>query len=434
MQELAGDYTSILVAGVNISYDQKTNLYVYNSVYSQEDSTLSMFVKSDILPSGNIIHDNRVVVSDLKIDSELVDSWTIFKMDNFLDVDSKYGGITTLFHKDNYLYFWQPKAFGVLSVSQRSLMSDNNQGQLVIGTGGVLDRYDYITTAEGCSTRFSVVEGLKGLYWFDSTNCGIYRYSGNEGVKSLSITKGVSTTIRSSIPSNSESISGYDKVYNEVLFTLPGTSNTFVFNEIFDSFNGIYTYYPNSLIKPNGSQYYISSKRNTQDILYIHTPFSNRGSFFGTISPSKIKLLINDLYNETKVFDGLHYESTSKALLSGTYHINQIYDTFNSIRCYNDYQNSDFQTISNPSDYQNITRPEREFKLNIPRNIVKISSLSNPDILDISNLDVTRLFKERMRDKYLIIDLVYNNTVQSDTFNYIFNVPYITTNYRISKR
>jgi hypothetical protein len=434
MQELAGTYTSILVSGVNISYNQKTNLYVYNTVYSQENSTISMFTKSDVLPSGNVIHDNRVVVSDLKIDSELVDSWTIFKADNFLDVDSKYGGITTLFHKDNYLYFWQPKAFGVLSVAQRSLMSDNNQGQLVIGTGGVLDRYDYITTSEGCSTRFSVVEGLKGLYWFDRNNCGIYRYSGNEGVKSLSITKGVSTTIRSSIPSNLESISGYDKVYNELLFTLPGTSNTFVFNEIFDSFNGIYTYYPNSLIKPNGSPYYISIKRNSQDIPYVHTPFSNRGSFFGVVNPSKIKLLINDAYNETKVFDGIHYESTSKALLNGTYHVDQIYDTFNTIRCYDDYQNSGIQTIYTSGPTQNITRHEREFKLNLPRNIVKISSLSNPDILNNTNLDATRLFKERMRDKYLIIDLCYNNTVPLSTFNYVFNVPYIITNYRISKR
>ena len=431
MQELAGNYISILVSGVNISYNQKTNLYVYNSVYSQENSTLSMFVKSEVLPSGNLVHDNRVVVSDLKIDSEFMDSWTIFKSDNFLDVDSKYGGITTLFHKDNYLYFWQPKAFGVLSVSQRSLMSDNNQGQLVIGTGGVLDRYDYISTTEGCSTRFSVIEGLKGLYWFDSNNCGIYRYSGGEGVKSLSITKGVSTTIRSGIPMNTESISGYDKVYNELLFTLPSTSNTFVFNEIFDSFNGVYTYYPHSFIKPNGSPYHITTKRTTLDTLSIHTPYSNRGSFFGTIYPSKLKLLVNDNYNETKVFDGIHYESSSKALSGITYYVDQIYDTFNTIRCYNDYQNSDFQTIYTSGLNQNITRHEREFKLNIPRNIVNISSLSNPDIF--SNLDATRLFKERMRDKYIIIDLIYNNTA-INIYNYIFNVPYITTNYRISKR
>jgi hypothetical protein len=432
MQETAGIYTSILVSGVYITYNQPTDLYKYNSVYSQENSTVSTFVKSDVLPSGNIIHDNRVLVSDLKIDSEIVDSWTIFKLDNFLDVDSKYGRITTLLHKDNYLYFWQPKAFGVLSVSQRSLISDNNHGQLVIGTGGVLDRYDYITTNEGCSTRFSVVEGLKGLYWFDSGNYGIYKYSG-QGVQSLSITKGISSFIKSSISLNSESISGFDKAYNEVLFTLPNTNNTLVFNEVFDSFDGVYTFYPNSLIKPNGSIYYISTNRDVSlDRLYVHSNTSRRGYFYDILYPSKIKLLVNDNYNETKVFDRLQYESSSKELINGTYHVDHIYDTFSTIRCYDDYQNSDFQTIYTTGSNQNVTRHEREFNLNIPRNIVNISSLSNPDILNISNLDATRLFKERMRDKYLTIDLTYNNV--NSTFNYIFNVPYITTNYRISKR
>lgn len=438
MQELAGTYT----VGP-ITYNQPTDLYKYNSVYSQQDTTISYFPKSDIITSGIKVFDNRVLSSELKIDNEPIDSWTMFKMDNFLDVESKYGKITTLLHKDNYLYFWQPKAFGVLSVAQRSLMSDNNQGQLVIGTGGILDRYDYISTNEGCSTRFSVVEGLKGLYWYDSTNQGIYRYSGNEGVKSLSITKGINTIIKSYIPLNTESISGYDKVYNEVLFTLPEISNTLVFNEIFDSFNGVYTFYPSNLIKPNGSPYYISTNRAIRrtlddygflDILYIHTPISNRGSFFNVIYPSTIKLLVNDKYNETKVFDGIHFESSSKALLNGTYHIDQIYTTFDTIRCYNDYQNSGFQTIYTSGVNQNITRQEREFKLNIPRNIVNTSSLSNPDILNNSNLDATRLFKERMRDKYLIIDLSYNNHNMTNNVNYIFNIPYITTNYRISKR
>jgi hypothetical protein len=361
-----------------------------------------------VLPSGNIVHDNRVMVSDLKIDSELSDNWTIFKMDNFLDVDSKHGQVTTLIHKDNYLYFWQPRAFGVLSVNQRSLVQDNNQGQLVIGTGGVLDRYDYISTNEGCSKRFSVVEGLKGIYWFDNNNHTIYKYGG-QGVEPLSKVKGVQEFIRRSIGSNAETMSCYNKTNNEIMISLPNTSNTFVFSEMFDIFTGVQTFYPSYMIKANGSQNLLSTSRSTRDSLYIHNMGAN-GWFYGVPHSSLIRFMVNDQYSSTKVFDMLQYESITDN--AGT---NVLYDTFNSIKVVDDYQNSDTQSIVISGSSANITRKEREFCLNVPRNR--------------TGGDETRLFKERMRDKYIIIDLTYNNSN-----GYTFGVPYVTTNYRISKR
>jgi hypothetical protein len=403
MQELAGIY----VSGA-MSYTQKIDLYKYNSVYSQENTTKKSYPKSDVLPSGNIFHDNRVMVSDLKIDGELSDNWTIFKMDNFLDVDSKHGQITTLMHKDNYLYFWQPRAFGVLSVSQRSLIQDNNQGQLVIGTGGVLDRYDYLSTNEGCSKRFSVVEGLKGIYWFDNNNHTIYKYSG-QGIEPISKVKGVQEFIRRSIGSNVESISCYSKANNEVMISLPNASSTFVYSEIFDSFVGVQTFLPFYMLKANGSKNPITINRGTRDNVYMHN-IGGRGWFYGVLRQSMIRFMVNDQYSSTKVYDMIQYESTSDS--SGT---NITFDTFNYIKVVDDYQDSNQQSIITSGSSANITRKEREFCLNIPRNR--------------TGGDETRLFKERMRDKYLTIDLTYNNTN-----GYIFSVPYVTTNYRISKR
>jgi hypothetical protein len=136
----------------------------------------------------------------------------------------------------------------------------------------------------------------------------------------------------------------------------------------------------------------------------------NRGSFYGTVYPSKIRFMINDQYSSTKVYDMIQYESISDN--SGT---NMLYDTFNYIKVVDDYQDSNQQSITISGSSANITRKEREFCLNIPRNR--------------TGGDETRLFKERMRDKYLTVDLIYNNTN-----GYIFSVPYVTTNYRISKR
>nr|DAP33081.1 MAG TPA: hypothetical protein [Caudoviricetes sp.] len=47
------------------------------------------------------------------------------------------------------LVFWQQFATGILSVNDRSLVNDNNGSELILGSGGVLSRYDYLDTESG---------------------------------------------------------------------------------------------------------------------------------------------------------------------------------------------------------------------------------------------------------------------------------------------
>jgi len=72
-----------------------------------------------------------------------------FKTTDFIDVDTQYGPITALQTFKNKLIFWQEEATGVLSVNERSIVQDINKTNIVLGTGGILDRYDYFTTVFG---------------------------------------------------------------------------------------------------------------------------------------------------------------------------------------------------------------------------------------------------------------------------------------------
>lgn len=410
IREEAGVYT----AG-SLSYSQKTNLYEYNSVYSQNDTTIKYFPKNDSIISGTKTFDTRVMNSDRKIDNELSDSWTKFRYDNFIDVDSTYGKITDLKHYKNNLYFWQPKAFGQLSVNQRSVIQDNNVGQLVLGVGGVLDRFDYISTTGGCKDRTSVVAGLGGLYWIDLINKSVYRYNGE--TQSLSSMKGVDSLIKK-LPLYTTTMSIYDRKYNEVLFTIGGDVNKVLsYSELLDNFNGFYTYIPSIFIDINSVNYITSNSTNN---LYIHN-IGNKSTFYSSTQPSKIKYIVNDDYLNTKTFDSITYQSNaSNRTLTGSVYTNE---TFNKIKVSNDYQYSGEVVLSNNS---NIIRKEREFELPVPRNAM---NTANGDINNPSSLDYSRQFRERMRDKYMIVELSYHNVN-----NYEFTVPYITTNYRISKR
>jgi len=68
----------------------------------------------------------------------------VFKAANFLDADDRYGEITNLRSFNNLLLFWQQHAVGQFSVNERTQISDDSGKPLVLGTGGVLSRYDYI--------------------------------------------------------------------------------------------------------------------------------------------------------------------------------------------------------------------------------------------------------------------------------------------------
>nr|DAF82556.1 MAG TPA: hypothetical protein [Caudoviricetes sp.]DAG45363.1 MAG TPA: hypothetical protein [Caudoviricetes sp.] len=47
------------------------------------------------------------------------------------------------------MLFWQQKAFGVLSVNERSITTDNSGNDVILGDGGVLSRYDYFSNKFG---------------------------------------------------------------------------------------------------------------------------------------------------------------------------------------------------------------------------------------------------------------------------------------------
>jgi len=114
---------------------------------------------------------------------------------------------------------------------------------------------------------------------------------------------------------------------------------------------------------------------------------------------------------------------------------NQFQNTFKRIAIYNDYQHTGLRNIYYKGDpvpvhySSEIVRRDRTFSMNIPRNIVDTDVSSNPDITDSGNWDETQSFKERIRDKYIVVRTVYDNIN-----GYVFSIPFISAIYRRSVR
>lgn len=221
IQDSPGVYGPGNSMGDEFTYTQKSPQFEYNSAYSAEQS--AKVYLTDINSSENTVHDNRVLASEKKNYGEKFDSWSTFKPANYIDADSKYGKITGLKSFDNKLIFWQQNAVGALSVNDRSLIQDNNIGQLTLGTGGILSRYDYISTTNGLSPDSinSIGSSNNKLYWFDKGRHEVMSISNN--VSSASKVGGIQSAIERNKGNILNNVPiAYDAINNEMLITING--------------------------------------------------------------------------------------------------------------------------------------------------------------------------------------------------------------------
>ena len=446
----------------------------YNTVYSCENNIRKYTPKPAEFVDVEEF-DNRVCFSQVKINGELRDSWSDFKTNDYYDVEGSYGAINALEVLGSNIHFLQDNAFGVLSINPKFLIPDSAGGEVQIqsGTSKVITRHDYISTEVGCKHQWGITKSGTTLFWFDINNKKFYRFRG-QGAEPLSDIKGLSSYFANNLTGNiiitdnpilslglrinnidyefnAGITATYDFRYNEAIFTffdynytpttIPGEvtnlrqfKTSVVYNEQIDAFTGFYTHYPKLYINDHISIFscdptvstFANPGNYSNHNLYIHDK-GDYGRFYGIINEAKLSLIVNEAPIETKVFDNLQWLSETTDLTTGTA-VNVNDDTFQTIRCYNDYQNTDFQLLDPLSLNPNITRKERNWNLAVPRNRVLYTTSNSPDIFtDIAPVD--KPYGERLRDKHLLIDLIYNNLN-----NYRFVFYDIKTQLRISPR
>ena len=206
---------------IALDFSQSFYNHKYNSAYSA-NKTGFIFV-TDISDDETLRKDCRVIASDKKTIDEVFDSWATFRAANYIDVDTRYGAITRLKTLANRLFFLQEDAVGILSVNDRSLIKDNNVGELVLGSGGVLDRYDYVSTNNGLDSKAinSLSSSPYAMYWYDHRRSELCMV--DESVSSLSKVAGIQKILNKNGKHVAMNVPiAYDRKYNEVLFTMTG--------------------------------------------------------------------------------------------------------------------------------------------------------------------------------------------------------------------
>lgn len=385
------------------TYAQLDNLYIYNTVYSKENTTKIHLIRPFDWRE-QIEFDTRILSSNVKTNNELSDSWLSYGVNAYIDVDPQYGELTALINVNDRMLFFQPKAFGVLSVNERALLQTSTISQLSLGTSGVLARFDYAKTEMGASDKDHIVLTQNGLYWVDVINKAMYKYT--SGPEELSLMKGMSSWFRNNITASSSLLLFNDPMYKEVSVVSAASNLHLVYNEITDAFTSFYTFYPSFVINYNDKVLSSSDRLN----FYRHNDSDGtRGVFYdGATVPSNITLIVNPEPLATKVFNNLEWLSE---VYDGS---NNIYnETLTSLTINNDYQGTGEVTL----DSRNMRRRLRRWRHTIGRAAYTETGAAQ-----------TRL-DSRIRDSYMKLKLEFDNV---STHKFILHD--VITSYMVTNR
>lgn len=455
-----------------LRYGNHINSSLNSNTYSQEDEDLYQtyhsnernIVKYFPKPLNFILKDewiNRVFFSQIKFNNESQDSWSIYKTNDFYDVEGNYGAINSLITLQNQMYYLQDRGLGVLLINPIAMIDAGIGADIKLGTGSVIEKHNYIAQDVGTKHQWSVYKSQNQIVFVDVRHKKLYTFNGREltpisdtlGQRNFLVKRLHNVILSNDNPIiNKGIISTYDYYHNEFLFTFlnDGQSNTndeyytIALSEKTGKFTSLYSFTPNIYI--NNNRYLLSTNTLTKNNLYLHN-YGEYGKFYGILYPSNLKVLVNDNPNYTKIFDNLTWQSESikdniewsddlneypGAITNPSYpdNINYQNDTFSRIRCYNDWQNSDWVNLTTIRPNNNLTRKERDWNLQMPRNRFNYDTTlpSTSSLFDSSKL--TKLtFGERIRDKYVTIDLEYSNSI-----NNRFIIHNLNTIYRLSDR
>jgi len=256
--------------------------------------------------------------SNTKIYGDPVDAFRIFSANDFQDLNGRYGPITSSEYIFDQIYSFQESAFGRLRALDRALIESTNQGTLTTGIGPALDGIDYISTVHGNQHQWSLSSSGKALYWVDVDKRKICRFA-QDGFVALSDVRGAHAIAINVLPNfenrdNPVFAGGVhtniDFQNNEIHFVFVDRIQqegvpqcTLLYNEYNDKFTGFLSACPTLLIQSKGDLL-AHDNNNVQNEIYVYNK-GDRGSFFGTVYPSLVTVVLNDNPLFSKAYDNI---------------------------------------------------------------------------------------------------------------------------------
>lgn len=395
----------------NKDADELTS-YGFNDVYNQKDTTIKAIPKpSNFQELNNFPLD--VLPSKKKFSGELIDSFTDFLINDRITLEGRYGPITALEEFNDNLFTFQRNAISYLAINPRVQINASDGVPIELGSGRLIERYQYMSTNSGSVNKWSITKTKNGLIYFDLLNKSLNFF--NSQVQEISTLNGMYNYIKNFSTSNESSLvldnpldnTGVLSHYNHIeedtyiTFLTPLNNFTLVYNGLSQGFIGFYDYAPNIYYDLNNKVLTSNSDLNT---IWEHGKGEYQ-TYYGSYFPAYIQLVCNDNPDITKVFDNIHYNSVFKI---GTQE--QPFLTFNQIEVRNGYQTTGTVPLVLNNSYG--AKRHRRFNFVIPREEDTRNRISNPWTF------IKLIFDKRLTDNptsdynFTLYDLLVSYTVE----------------------
>tara|TARA_R110000822_G_scaffold227017_1_gene359643 strand:+ start:14425 stop:18468 length:4044 start_codon:yes stop_codon:yes gene_type:complete len=348
----------------------------YNRVYSQQPTLIKKIDPGFKFKKVNKF-DSRIMASKTKIPGENIDSWTDFLVNESMDLDGKYGPINAVVNSNDIIFTLQDNAVARININPRAQVIGSDGISLELGSGGILNDYDYITTKSGCINKWGAIATQNGFYYVDVLNKAIIQYSG--GIKGISDQEGFHFEFNNAFDYNSlvadnpvlgTGISvGYNSVNNDVYFSFSQSTDSFTiaYNESTASFTSYYDYIPAWYIN-KGARMITTSPTNNE--LWEHFK-GTRNSFYGQHFPSSIEFNASPPGKGDVTFN----TAEMRMEMNSPQGLDLKNTGLTKVRVYNEYQDSLQKDLALRS---NMFKKNRNWKINLPRVSQSRERIKNP--------------------------------------------------------
>jgi hypothetical protein len=331
---------------------QDKDLYEYNDVYNRK-ADVKEFITAPLVDATSNDSDVKITASLQKTMNESVDSWSRFLFANTLELDSQYGPITKLERVSGDLVAFQEDAVAYLSIAEREQIVGSSGFELAIGSGGILERYDYINTDVGLSNYYGTVPTPTGLYFFDS-KLFTFNMLSKKAEPSIEKIKGMDSYFKTQRNNTNFSFHslGYDRKFNEIYINLEESTSTprsIIYNDLHQAFTGVYEFSDTTSgiflthIISNHDITYAVYTRTDNDLVFA--TLNNQDSDLG-IEDVTLTLILNPYQGEVARFDSLEWNSVVQRGSDYSF-LEDNDDTFSSLQLLNEYQNTGAVASSN---------------------------------------------------------------------------------------
>ena len=151
-----------------------TNFNLINPVYSQMDNFFNYrILDDDYYALSN--YPTMVTWTGYKNNAAEVDSWTNITLASTLEMDGTKGKVNAVRVNSDQLYCFQDDAIGQILFNSRVQISPSDGVPIEISNNYKVDGNRYISTSIGCKNKWTIAEGVDGLYFIDSNTKALYQ-------------------------------------------------------------------------------------------------------------------------------------------------------------------------------------------------------------------------------------------------------------------